>query len=168
MSSIPRGETHASGHWAYPSEASFFRALRNKGASPSTADMPAVLAIHNAVNEQTWQRILAAERSVVGAANVAGVRLLRFYGNQGAVSPRMAYNVVVRGTVAPFDRHDWYVQRPCGTVVRYVIDYYVGASPQSRKELDASTPAVHIDARIAVDSLGTLCDRVRQWFHSRS
>lgn len=25
---------------------------------------------------------------------------------------------------APFDRHDWVVERPDGTEVRYIIDYY--------------------------------------------
>lgn len=55
----------------------------------------------------------------------------------------------------PFDRHDWVVRRPkTGEEVRYVIDYY-SAPP----EPDGS-PAFSLDVRPALDSLGSLKERI--------
>ena len=46
---------------------------------------------------------------------------------------------------APFDRHDWVVDR-CGTRMRYVLDFYTGKSPI------AGNLAFYIDARPALDN----------------
>lgn len=55
----------------------------------------------------------------------------------------------------PFDRHDWVVRRPkTGEEVRYVIDYY-SAPP----EPDGS-PAFSLDVRPALDSFGSLKERI--------
>lgn len=40
------------------------------------------------------------------------------------MSPRARLNTLL-GYTAPFDRHDWVVDR-CGTKVEYVIDFYTG------------------------------------------
>jgi len=54
----------------------------------------------------------------------------------------------------PFDRHDWYVDR-CGKEVRYVIDFYFD-------ERRAGSPdAFTVDARPALDDLGSLRDRAK-------
>lgn len=58
---------------------------------------------------------------------------------------------------APFDRHDWIVDR-CGTEVRYIVDFYNG-SPTATKPV-----AIHIDARPALDSFGAAWDRVRRYW----
>ena len=48
---------------------------------------------------------------------------------------------------APFDRHDWVVDR-CGTRLRYVIDFYTGhtGGPQS------NNLSFYLDVRPALDS----------------
>jgi hypothetical protein len=38
--------------------------------------------------------------------------------------------MVPNSGIAPFDRHDWYVDR-CGREIKYVIDYYSIEDPQS-------------------------------------
>jgi cytochrome c heme-lyase len=159
QSSIPRGETAAEGHWTYPSPGAFVRALAAKGkAQCSETEAPLVVDIHNAVNEQTWALIRRSESSLGNAAP----RLVSFVGRPCVLSPRAWWNVYVRGTVAPFDRHDWHVLRPDGRTVRYVIDFYLGARS------DAAPSAIHIDARCAVDSVGSLCDRLLLFWRSLS
>ena len=48
---------------------------------------------------------------------------------------------------APFDRHDWVVER-CGTRVRYVIDFYTGRSSGSNK----GDMPFYLDVRPALDN----------------
>ncbi|KAL8945529.1 MAG: hypothetical protein Q9222_007928, partial [Ikaeria aurantiellina] len=45
------------GNWIYPSEKMFFDAMKRKSFSPKTQDMPAIVPIHNAVNERAWSLI---------------------------------------------------------------------------------------------------------------
>lgn len=40
------------------------------------------------------------------------------------MSPKARFNTLL-GYQAPFDRHDWVVDR-CGTEVEYIIDFYAG------------------------------------------
>ncbi len=40
------------------------------------------------------------------------------------MSPKARLNTLL-GYTAPFDRHDWVVDR-CGTKIEYVIDFYAG------------------------------------------
>lgn len=42
------------------------------------------------------------------------------------MSPKARLNTLL-GYTAPFDRHDWVIDR-CGTKVEYVIDFYAGKS----------------------------------------
>eukprot|EP00128_Syssomonas_multiformis_P005028 Colp12_sorted_trinity150504_noHs@15669 len=60
QSSIPKGGNDES-TWSYPSEQMFFNAMKKKEWNPEEDDMRAVVAIHNAVNERTWQQILEWE-----------------------------------------------------------------------------------------------------------
>jgi cytochrome c heme-lyase len=62
-----------------------------------------------------------------------------------------------RGADAPFDRHDWIVDR-CGRQVRYVIDYYEG-----QPEPDG-TPTMNVHVRPALDSVESFVDRLRNFF----
>lgn len=48
---------------------------------------------------------------------------------------------------APFDRHDWIIDR-CGMRMRYVIDFYAGRPDPSAPHL----PSFYIDARPALDN----------------
>ncbi|KAF7506166.1 hypothetical protein GJ744_012146 [Endocarpon pusillum] len=50
-----------------------------------------------------------------------------------SLSPKARWNAL-RGYQAPFDRHDWVVERCGGERVEYVIDFYQGRSSQSQRE----------------------------------
>lgn len=69
------------------------------------------------------------------------------------------------GHPAPFDRHDWVVDRG-GEEVRYVIDYYHNesgvASDQTPLHLldSSSIKSIKVDVRPALDSADALLDRV--------
>ncbi|KAI9829051.1 MAG: Cytochrome c1 heme lyase [Thelocarpon impressellum] len=111
------------GNWIYPSEQMFFNAMKRKNYDPRTEDMRSIVPIHNAVNERAWMEIKQWERGR-GAAKCGGPRLDSFSGTAGALTPRARWNMLL-GYQAPFDRHDWVVDR-CGTKVEYVIDFYSG------------------------------------------
>lgn len=69
VASIPKTETFTPQHqptgstnWTYPSEQMFYNALRRKGYHGAREeDIPAVVAIHNAVNEMAWSKVMAWE-----------------------------------------------------------------------------------------------------------
>ncbi|KAM7196918.1 Cytochrome c/c1 hem-lyase [Naviculisporaceae sp. PSN 640] len=130
-----------SGKWIYPSEKMFFEAMRRKGnTSANPVDMKTVVPIHNAVNERAWQEILQWEAPYNAPASDAsqktdenglrkdgkcgGPRLHSFAGLSTKMTPRARINTLL-GYQAPFDRHDWVVDR-CGKQVEYVIDFYAG------------------------------------------
>merc|ERR1739841_289247 len=100
-------------------------------------DMSMVIAIHNAVNEKTWQEILRYER--LHSAECATPRLVHFAGRPGEVSPKARVSSLF-GSTLPFDRHDWLVDR-CGVPVRYLVDFYDG------KQSSTHPVSIHIDAR---------------------
>ena len=91
----------------------FYNAMQRKGWSPREEDMRSVLAIHNAVNEQTWKEVLKWEdlhRDECGQP-----RLVRFQGRPTDYSPKARLRSLL-GYQLPFDRHDWVVDR-CGKQV---------------------------------------------------
>ncbi len=53
-----------------------------------------------------------------------GPKLCSFSGDAHALTPKARINTLL-GYTAPFDRHDWVVDR-CGVKVEYVIDFYAG------------------------------------------
>ena len=126
---------HSSGNWVYPSESQFFHAVLRKhspsslpssGGDPSTlaATMPTIIPIHNAVNERAWSLIKTWEGSTSAACG--GPKLASFRGlGAGALSPKARFNSLM-GYSAPFDRHDWVVERCNGQRVEYLIDFYQG------------------------------------------
>jgi cytochrome c heme-lyase len=184
VSSIPKGDftpdhqkNAAAGEgkvWVYPSEQQFFNAMRRKGWDAKEEDMRTVVAIHNTVNERSWQEILRWEVGgfVVLAARAhdasrpqalhkcdcpEGPRLVKFLGRPKDPSPKALVRQYLLGYSKPFDRHDWTVDR-CGTQVRYVLDFYRGHA-------QGDVPmAYHIDARPALDSLQALYDRFAMKF----
>lgn len=116
-------------------------------------EMEMVVAIHNAVNEQAWQEILRYE--AFHQAECPNPRLIRFLGRPGEVSPKARLLGLLAGRTAPFDRHDWHVDR-CGTQVRYVVDFYDG-KPHPERPV-----SIYIDARPEV-TWGGVGDRLRMW-----
>lgn len=86
--------------------------------------MSSVIPIHNAVNERAWTLIKAWEGN--SSASCGGPKLLSFKGlGAGALSPKARVKSLA-GYTAPFDRHDWVVERCGGDTVEYVIDFYQG------------------------------------------
>ncbi|KAI9801400.1 MAG: hypothetical protein M1825_003379 [Sarcosagium campestre] len=139
---IQQGSSLASpaGNWVYPSEQMFFAALRRKNfTGAQEADMRAIVPIHNAVNERAWREILQWERGQ-GADACGGPRLHSFSGDSTALTPKARFNSLL-GYTAPFDRHDWVVDR-CGTRVEYVIDFYKGKDTP-----EASGLSFYLDVR---------------------
>lgn len=149
-SSIPRtGSDNC--RWLYPSSLMFHAALSRKHRPVASADVPAMVAIHNQLNEQTWQEIMASWEQRYWR-DCRDVRLKRFRGRPERWSP-LAWWYWLRHGVVPFDRHDWVVER-CGREVRYVIDYY-----ESGGEFSCAI-------RPAVDSLDALLTRVKSFVHA--
>lgn len=62
VSTIPKSGDPNEKIWVYPSEQMFFNAMRRKNWDPKEKDMSVVVPIHNAVNEQAWQKILEWEK----------------------------------------------------------------------------------------------------------
>ena len=138
------------GKWVYPSEQQYFNAMKRKGYDPPEGDMSVILAIHNTVNELGWQKIIEWEHLRDPKAEP---KLARFLGRPKDLSPKARF-LVALGKEAPFDRHDWFVERD-GEQVRYVLDFYA-IKPGAR----AGAP-VHLDVRPALDSPSALYDRVK-------
>ncbi|KAI1375976.1 cytochrome c and c1 heme-lyase [Hypoxylon crocopeplum] len=111
------GADKLSGNWIYPSEKMFFEAMKRKGHDPHAADMRTVVPIHNAVNERAWAEIKEWEEPYVKNSSCDGPRLHSFSGLSTHMSPKARINTLL-GYQAPFDRHDWVIDR-CGTQVDY-------------------------------------------------
>ncbi|KAG2149341.1 cytochrome c/c1 heme-lyase [Suillus clintonianus] len=143
VSSIPRTDN---GNWVYPSEAQFFAAMARKNHNPHAPDMKTIIPIHNAVNERAWSELMKWE-SGRGGEKCGGVKLVNFKGRPNDLTPK-ARLMTLLGYSAPFDRHDWVVER-CGTRIRYVIDFYTGrgAGPSSSNNV-----SFYLDVRPALDN----------------
>ncbi|KAG1749049.1 cytochrome c/c1 heme-lyase [Suillus paluster] len=163
VSSIPRTDD---GHWVYPSEAQFFAAMARKNHNPHAPDMKTIIPIHNAVNERAWSELMKWE-SGRGGEKCGGVKLVNFKGRPNDLTPK-ARLMTLLGYSAPFDRHDWVVDR-CGTQIRYVIDFYTGRGAGSPSSNNVS---FYLDVRPALDNwegVKMRADNIWQdWFGSRS
>ncbi|KAF4720655.1 hypothetical protein FOZ62_026146 [Perkinsus olseni] len=149
----------------YPSEDQFYKTVKRKGHAVEADDMRTVVAIHNAVNERAWHQIKEVEDRLHGRVCAKeALRLVKFVGRPGEVSPKSRIMRLLGGWTEPFDRHDWYIDR-CGTTVRYVVDFYDGRPPEGTAHLPLSLQPVSIfvDARPAVSTLSDLWDRLRLW-----
>eukprot|EP00842_Homolaphlyctis_polyrhiza_P001615 jgi/Hompol1/2454/HPOL_005576-RA len=113
VSSIPMGGAHTGSNWVYPSEQMFFNAMRRKNWNASEEDMRVIVPIHNAVNEQSWRKIL--EWEAIHKSSCGQPKLLKFEGKPKNYSPKARFMSLL-GYKLPFDRHDWTVDR-CGTKV---------------------------------------------------
>ena len=54
--------TTASNFWMYPSSQMFYSALKRKGYETDPKDIDTMVSVHNFLNEQVWQDILAWEK----------------------------------------------------------------------------------------------------------
>ncbi|CAG8955627.1 hypothetical protein HYFRA_00009581 [Hymenoscyphus fraxineus] len=118
------GGVSTSGNWIYPSEKMFFEAMKRKGYASDASDMKTIVPIHNAVNERAWKEIKEWERPYGSEQKCGGPKLHSFAGLSQTLSPKARFNTLL-GYTAPFDRHDWVIDR-CGTRVDYIIDFYAG------------------------------------------
>jgi len=173
-SRIPKGGTEAE-TWTYPSPQMFWNALVRKGKAEGATeeDMAVVVAIHNNMNENTWRKVCEWEalHAPPAAGTSAGAdeetpdpRLSRFLGRPDDVSPKAWFKSLF-GHPLPFDRHDWVIQRPDGTEVRYIIDYYHDDAaargnkiPQGLQDKEA-VKSISVDVRPALDSVHAVVDR---------
>lgn len=152
---VETGADPVSGNWVYPSEKMFFDAMKRKGNDNArTADMRVVVPIHNAVNERAWKEILQWEAPYTGTGpgQCGGPRLHSFAGLSTNMSPKARLNTLL-GYTAPFDRHDWIVDR-CGTQVEYVIDFYAGRPGAAAATPKGGQPQVsfYLDVRPKLNS----------------
>lgn len=158
-SSIPKSETDST--WTYPSPQMFYNALKRKGKADDVdeRDMANVVAIHNSMNEGTWKEVLEWERRF-HCDECENPKLRRFQGRPHDLSPAARFRSTFRGYPAPFDRHDWVVDR-CGKEdVRYIIDYYY------REHTQGNEDPIEVHVRPALDSPGAAWDRVRARAHA--
>ncbi|PWW78161.1 cytochrome c and c1 heme-lyase [Tuber magnatum] len=127
----PRYQHPSSGNWIYPSEEMFFNAMKRKDWDPKAKDMRTIVPIHNAVNERAWKEIKEWEAGR-GSEKCGGPKLVSFSGDSQKLTPKARFMVLL-GYRAPFDRHDWVVDR-CGRKIDYVIDFYSGKPDPKRPE----------------------------------
>ena len=172
-STIPKGGTEDQ-TWLYPSPQMFWNALvrKNKTEGASEQDMETVVAVHNNMNENTWRQVLAWEalHPPQGGPGTEP-KLLRFLGRPDDLSPKARLKMLFGGHPAPFDRHDWVVDRG-GKEVRYVIDYYpdeasteIDQRPRDLTDV-TSMQSIKVDVRPALDGPEAVLDRlVRMPYH---
>ncbi|KAI8582628.1 hypothetical protein K450DRAFT_226157 [Umbelopsis ramanniana AG] len=155
ISTIPRSGDPNEKIWIYPSEQMFFNAMRRKNWDPKEKDMEVVVPIHNAVNEQAWQKILQWEKR--HETTCAQPKLVKFQGKPKDITPKARIRSWF-GYKLPFDRHDWVVDR-CGEKVTYVIDFYSGkANPNA-----PGSVSFFLDVRPALSPAG-VWDRIKMSF----
>lgn len=158
-SSISKGGTTEGTTWTYPSPQMFYNALSRKGKLGDTKeeDMESVVAVHNNMNEKTWNRVVEWEKVLDPDSTP---KLLKFMGRPTDLSPKAYLKHYLLGHPLPYDRHDWTILRTDGSTVRYVIDYYhdetrAQETPESalpNPKDHAATPSLLVDVRPAVDT----------------
>jgi cytochrome c heme-lyase len=175
---IPQHQPSSNHKWVYPSEQQFYNAMRRKGwHGIDESTIPLVVRIHNDVNEKGWREVQRWESTLHGCNDP---RLVRFLGRPNDISPKAWFNTNIMFREAPFDRHDWFVDRGDGQEPRrYVIDFYEQASKSSPDggllgkmkqmmgqsnaspppESPATIPKMYIDVRPALDSPEAAVDR---------
>jgi len=159
VSSIPKSD-FTPGHqpagidqWVYPSEQQYYNAMKRKGYEVKESEVSAVLAIHNLVNEEGWSRV--KEWESIRGDHVP--KLKQFIGRPTDVSPKAYLRNFFLGQRLPFDRHDWVIDRN-GKEVRYVIDFYKGASKPN------AAISIFLDVRPALDSPEAVIDVLSNFY----
>lgn len=135
----------------------FFNAMKRKNYDPQAADMRTIVPIHNAVNERAWMEIRGWEKGR-GADSCGGPKLTSFSGSATSLTPRARWNTFL-GYAAPFDRHDWVVDR-CGTKIEYVIDFYAGKNEKK----EGKSLNFYLDVRPKLNSFEGVKTRVMRFW----
>jgi len=168
-STIPRGGD-CEEKWVYPSQQMFYNALQRKGKAEGVdeSSMASVVAIHNNMNERAWKEVVEWEQR--HGADGADPQLVRFQGRPDELTPKARLKMALGLAQRPFDRHDWVVDRR-GKEVRYVIDYYDVASKRDQDRMPQlhdlnSVPSIEMDVRPALDSVGSIVDRLAAFGNS--
>lgn len=135
--------------WHYPSQQRFYNAMIRKGYNPNVYDVPYIVAIHNSVNEKAWSHVLEFESLHYNTCQQP--KLLKFKGRPNDTSLKAYLRHTLLGSVKPFDRHDWTVDR-CGKQVEYVIDFYSGKQDNNHIHDNSNNnnndnPGIYIDVR---------------------
>ncbi|KAI5294497.1 holocytochrome c synthase [Ascosphaera acerosa] len=171
-SSIPRSDPNEV--WDYPSPQQMYNAVLRKGHTDTDPEgIPAMVAVHNWLNEGTWAEVERWDGVFRGRTLWQAWQLCaRGKENVDQVLERQQQererplSMTDRGlrdkfsTTPPFDRHDWYVQRQTlrGPVtMRYVIDFY------SLPPEPDGMPAFNVDVRPALDSPRAATERFIVW-----
>lgn len=123
-------------------------------STTTEGDIPAVVAIHNNMNETTWRKVVEWEE----VQGHEGVKLEKFIGRPIDLSPKARIKNFLNHPL-PFDRHDWTVLRPTGERVRYIIDYYYDetlakdtpGSGMVSKDAHGKVECIMVDVRPALD-----------------
>merc|ERR1711957_160601 len=143
MSTIPKGDAAVEGEaWSYPSPQMFYNALirKDKGEGVEEKDVATIVAIHNNMNEISWNELMAYEH-LCHPSSAEEVKLLKFIG-----------------------RHDWTIVRD-GESVRYVIDYYHDEDADEDElpglHSQDKVKSITLHVRPALDSFGAAFDRVK-------
>ena len=124
------------GVWSYPSAQMFFNAMRRKGYAPKEEEMRTVVAIHNTVNERTWQEVQKWEAMYPECLET--LKLVRFGGKPD--EPTLKARIyTLMGYKPPFDRHDWVVER-CGKEVYTYLSLTRTPPPYVRPHLPYISP----------------------------
>mmetsp|Transcript_3292 Transcript_3292/g.5425 ORF Transcript_3292/g.5425 Transcript_3292/m.5425 type:complete len:240 (+) Transcript_3292:48-767(+) len=157
-STIPKTGTDE--NWQYPSPQQFYHALLRRNKTAEADAMEAVVHTHNVTNEISWRKIMEWEQ--LHARSCATPSLLRFVGRPDKLSAGAWWSSRFSYRGAPFDRHDWYVDRCGQRTVRYVIDYYDDPRAGNQEEIT-------VEARPACDSFVDVLERLRRpkWQVSR-
>jgi len=130
-----------------------FNAMARKGyEGTNSEDVPAMVSVHNWINEESWQKILQWESQYF--PDNMEPHLVKFSGRPGKPTPKSYILTAMGYKPTAFDHHEWFVSRPEGGTRRYVIDYY-GIGDDG---LD-----FEIDVRPAVDDLSSLKARTMKF-----
>jgi cytochrome c heme-lyase len=84
-----------------------------------------------------------------------GPKLESFANKMDRMTPTARINTIL-GYTAPFDRHDWVIDR-CGTRVDYVIDFYAGR-PDGK-----GGPSFYLDVRPKLNTWEGVKMRAMRW-----
>ncbi|KAL6928335.1 hypothetical protein ACO0SA_003073 [Hanseniaspora valbyensis] len=170
ISTIPKNDGSL---WEYPSPQQMYNAMVRKGKIDSITgqeipeeDVESMVDVHNFLNELCWQEIVHWE-SITQNLKDSDLKLVKFTGRPNDLTPRARFyhelSKIFPNTIAgnlPFDRHDWFVKRNNGQMIRYVIDFYEQPDDEITGE-----PVFSCDIRPGLDNFSNCKDRfVRYWF----
>lgn len=90
-----------------------------------------------------------------GSNRCGGPKLESFANKMERMTPTAKFNTLL-GYTAPFDRHDWVIDR-CGTRVDYVIDFYAGRPDGN------VAPSFYLDVRPKLNTWEGVKMRAMRW-----